>query len=302
MPNEITLNNGQLRTVLTPAEGAGTLSFDALHNGQWLPIMPDARQPDCDLGASDFLMLPYSNRIENGRFTFAGQTHQLAHGERHSIHGDTRQRAWRVTESSSTRLVCIFESSDYQGVNWPWPFAARVTYELDGLTFASEITLWNRGETSMPAGFGWHPYFSRSLTQAGEPVWLQMRVTHVYPDANGNRIPSGPAQPLSTAQDFGAGKELTPDLALDACFYGYDGQGRIAWPESGVALSFDCSPECSHLILYNPARPYFAAEPVTNANNGVNLLAAGDETSGVVVLAPGAELSAFMKLTVTLEG
>ncbi|MCB0085739.1 MAG: hypothetical protein KDE47_32580, partial [Caldilineaceae bacterium] len=90
MTNEIMLNNGQLRTVITPAQGAGTLSFDVLRGDQWLPIMPDTRRTDCDLTASDFLMLPYSNRIENGRFTFAGQTHQLAHGEHHAIHGDTR--------------------------------------------------------------------------------------------------------------------------------------------------------------------------------------------------------------------
>ena len=299
MTNEVMLNNGQLRAVITPAQGAGTLSFDVLRGDHWLPIMPDARRADCDLAASDFLMLPYSNRIEDGRFTFAGRTHQLAHGDHHAIHGDTRQRAWRVAESTATKLVCTFESSDYEDVNWPWPFAARVVYALDELTFASQITLWNRGETPMPAGFGWHPYFSRSLTRAGEPVLLQVRLSHVYPDANGNRIPSGPAQPLSAAQDFSAVKALTPDLALDACFYGYDGKGSLAWPESGVTVDFDCSSACSHFILYNPPKPYFAAEPVTNANNGVNLLAAGDETSGVVVLAPGEELSAYMNLTVS---
>ena len=241
-------------------------------------------------------MIPYSNRIENGRFTFAGQTYQLANGASHAIHGDTRKRVWRVSESTETRLSCSFESSEYEAVNWPWPFAATVTYELDAMTFCSEITLWNRGETPMPAGFGWHPYFMRSLTRPDEPVNLQMQVTHAYPDANGNRIPSGPAQPLTPLQDFSQGKRLEPDTPLDTCFYGYDGKGRIAWPESGVALDFDCSPACKHLILYNPPQPYFAAEPVTNANNGVNLLAAADGTSGVVVLEPSEWASAYFKL------
>lgn len=302
MANEITLNNGQLRTTIAADEGAGTLRFDVLRGNRWLPIMPDARQPTCDLAASNFLMIPYSNRIENGHFTFGGQSYQLENGASHAIHGDTRKRAWRVAqEVSDTTLVCTFDSAEYKSINWPWPFAAQVRFTLDGLTFSSEITLWNRGDTPMPAGFGWHPYFSRSLTQEGEPVVLQVQVSHVYPDANGNRIPSGPAQPLAPGQDFRTGRALPPDLALDACFYGYDGKGRIGWPESGVTLNFDCSPECTHLILYNPPKPYFAVEPVTNANNGVNLLAAGDETSGVVVLAPGQTLSAVMSLSVTVE-
>ena len=50
-------------------------------------------------------------------------------------------------------------------------------------------------------------------------------------------------------------------------------------------------------MLYNPAgKPYFAAEPVTNANDGVNLLARGDSGCGTVVLEPGERLEARFSL------
>ena len=163
----------------------------------------------------------------------------------------------------------------------------------------------------MPAGFGWHPFYRRGLTRDGETVRLQMKVQAAYPDAHGNRIPSGPAEPVSPAQDFSLEKPLLPDHFLDTCFRGYDGRGHIAWPESGIKLSFRCSPVCSHLVIYNPTgQPYFAVEPVTNANNGVNLPARRGERhrrpegsrrpgrrivgpdSGVVRLLPGQSLEA----------
>ena len=78
----------------------------------------------------------------------------------------------------------------------------------------------------------------------------------------------------------------------------YDGDGSVTWPESGIRLSFDCSPECTHLVVYNPPFPIFAMEPVTNANNGINLYAAGSPTSGVVVLEPGERLTAQFSLRV----
>ncbi|NJN81584.1 MAG: hypothetical protein HC802_04385 [Caldilineaceae bacterium] len=260
--------------------------------------MPDTRRAEVDLPASNFLMVPYSNRIEAGRFNFDGRAYQLAHGERHSIHGDVRGHPWHVAFSSETELRCTFRSTELEQINWPWPFDAEVTYTLIDNRVVSEMSLWNRGVSPMRPAFGWHPYFSRWLSRSGEAVLLEFSVQGVYPDANGNRIPSGPPQPLSAHQDFSKGRALPADRFLDGCFAGYDGNGQIAWPESGVSVRFRCSPELGHLILYNPDKPYFAVEPVTNANNGVNLFANGEPSSGVRVLAPDAALTATFEMQI----
>ena len=51
---------------------------------------------------------PYSNRIENGRFSLVAGV-QLAYGERHAIHGDVRARASAISDHSpahqSARLI-----------------------------------------------------------------------------------------------------------------------------------------------------------------------------------------------------
>jgi aldose 1-epimerase len=104
-------------------------------------------------------------------------------------------------------------------------------------------------------------------------------------------------------QDFSTERTLDPDYFLDSCFQGYDGDGYILWPESRVKLSFACSPQCTHLVIYNPLQsPVFAVEPVTNANNGANLHARGWPGSGIMLLSPGECLEAQFDLRVSTGG
>ena len=292
----IILNNDLLQLTVDPVCGAGILACAGRVGNDWLPLMPDVSDPGSDLAAASFLMMPYSNRVENGAFTFAGGSYQLDGHKEHAIHGDVRKRSWKVAAQDAESVQCRFESTACEQVNWPWPFAAEAGYRLRGRSLHLELSLTNQGGTAMPAGFGWHPYFSRALTRAGEPVALEFPLEGVYPDADDTRIPSGPLQPLAAYQDFSTERRLDPGNFLDACCYGFTG-GRITWPESGVRLHFEPAPNCRHLVLFNPSgKPYFAVEPVLNANNGVNLLAAGDETAGTIVLEPGATLESSCKL------
>ena len=294
----VELQNDRLRLVVDPDHGAGILAFSTLVDGRWLPLMPDARRPDCDLACASFLMIPYSNRIENGAFTFADGAYQLENAVGHAIHGDTRKRPWNITDQSAQLLRCTFSSAEHNQVNWPWPFDTEATFEVRDDHLQLGLKLTNRGATAMPAGFGWHPYFSRALQQEGEPVVLQFALDGAYPDAHETRIPSGPLAPLAPHQDFRIERALLPDNALDTCCHGFAG-GHIVWPESGVRLRLAAAANCRHLVLYNPVgKPYFAVEPVTNANNGVNLLAQGDPTCGTVSLEPGASLESGCALIV----
>ena len=319
----ITLENDYLRTTIDPDQGTSLHSFQVRRENAWLSLMPDVDDPACDLATASFLMIPYSNRIADGAFAFADQSYQLNNANQHAIHGDVRKRPWVIAEQSPQRLVCTFESADQarseggDAVNWPWSFAVRAEYELSDHTLRQRLALTNRAQEPMPAGCGWHPFFNRTLTRAdvskmgashsdtapaAPPVHLNFQVESAYPDGYGNRIPSGPAQPLAEHQNFSSEKPLVPDNFLDTCFHGYNGQGHITWPQSGIRLRFACSSACSHLILYNPAeKPYFAVEPVTNANDGVNLHARGDQTSGIAVLEPGQSLEASFDLHVELD-
>jgi len=57
------------------------------------------------------------------------------------------------------------------------------------------------------------------------------------------------------------------------------------------------SSNCTHLVLFNPDKPHFAIEPVTNANDAFNLAERGID-SGMMTIAPGAWASGEFALTV----
>lgn len=295
----ITLEHGDLRVVADPDLGCSLLAFVLRREGHSLPLMPNVHLGLSELRFASFVMAPYSNRVENGRFTFAGRAYELGNAENHAIHGDVRARSWLVEDRTPARLEARFTSANHEDVNWPWPFEVWTEIALEGDRLLQRLRLHNRGDDPMPAGIGWHPYFSRQLTPDDAEVRLCFSVGKAYPDANGTRLPSGPPRPLQLNEDFRQEKSLDPGNFLDTCFTGYDGGGYIHWPGSGVRLDFQCTRTCSHLILYNPeGTPHFAVEPVTNANNGVNLLASGDPTAGTRVLEPGQALEAELALVV----
>ena len=296
--SKVIISDGNLKSIISPDYGAAVLALFFLKDNREIAIMPDATRETCKLDASSFLMIPYSNRIENGKFAFEGKNYHLRDGNKHSIHGDTRKRKWNYEKVSDSKVICIFDSKEHDNVNWPWPFSAEAEYFISDNTFTSKISLRNEGSTPMPAGFGWHPYYNRSLTKNNEAVHIQFKTNGVYPDTNGNCIPSGHSLPSSKKLDFSKEKQLDPKVHIDNCYEGYDGKGYILWPESKIKASYNCSPECSHVIFFNPDETFFAFEPATNANNGVNHMKDEGFNSGTVVLKPGETLTATFAVKV----
>jgi len=305
----VEVQSDRFRVAVTPARGGSILAMAVKKNGEWIDVTPDARLPETQMRAASWLMLPYSNRIRDGKFVFEGREHVLANAKNHAIHGDVRNRPWKVVEQTPKRLVLEFDSAIVTDFNWPWPILARVEIEADGDRLVQRLKLENRGDTTMPAGFGWHPYFRRWLSRDGEPVELQFKVTRVHPDGspdglpsgNADGLPDGPSVPLPPELDFSTSRPLG-DLRLDACFGGFDGRAEIGWPESGVRLFMECSPNVTHLICFAPAdRPLVAVEPVANASDGVNLLATGAEDSGVIPLPAGKTLEASFTIRASVD-
>lgn len=263
---------------------------------RWVPVLrpspdPLARSSD----AASFLLVPYSNRLRDGRFRFEGATYQLANAKKHAIHGDVRDRPWRTVRSGATEALLRFDSSDFTDINFPFPFAAEFNLSLDGACLRTRLGLINAGTRRMPAGCGFHPYFARRLCEQ-DRVEIQLSVEGVYP--GDDPLPTGPVVPVGPDQDFHRRRPLDP--VLDHCFGGWDGRALIRWPQSGVELSLEAGKTLRHVIIYSPKdQPYFAVEPVSHANDGFNLFAGGQSGTGVVVLEPGRSLVADLSMTLS---
>jgi len=293
MPS-VLLANDRLRLALEPEIGASVTAFEACLSGAWAPVLrPTGRPLERSSNASCFTLAPYSNRIRDGVFVFEGRRHPLRHPEKHAIHGDVRDRAWRVLSASGEEARFELDARALPDFNFPVPIVARVTHALEGMAWTLSLRLENAGSEPMPMGMGFHPYFERALGGRAENVELALRVGGMYP--GDGPLPSGPPVGVPPACDFSRLRPL--DVAIDRCFAGWDGRASLRWPVSDVVLHLEATPPFRHVIVFSPeSRPWFALEPVSNANDGFNLLAAGQSDTGVVVLAPGEALEGSVRL------
>lgn len=293
----LTLSTPDLRVRLAPAIGASLLSLELRLGGRWVDLWrpaPDPLRSSSD--AASFLLAPYSNRLRDGRFTFRGRSYDLHHPKAHALHGDVRDRAWAVTQRSDTEARLVLDAGALPDLLFPFPFRAETWLRLEGATLEHGLAVVNSGREPMPAGLGFHPYWMRALGGADEDVEIEARCSGVYPgEPPCPMLPTGPPLPLPPDQDFSRRRRL--DVELDHCFAGWDGRAVVSWPRSGVVATLEASAALRHLVVYSPAgQPFFALEPVTNANDGFNLAEQGMPGTGAVTLAPGERLEAVFSL------
>lgn len=159
---QIEIAHGEQRAVVVEV-GAGLRSYAvgdrAILDGY------EAAEP-CD-GARGQVLIPWPNRVREGRYEWDGEPLQLDISEPvtgNASHGLLRWRNWRVQSREADRVVMAELLHPAPG--YPFALDARVTYELtgDGLGVTTEVT--NVGSTPCPYGVGFHPY----LRPAGLPL------------------------------------------------------------------------------------------------------------------------------------
>ncbi len=291
-PRLLTLRAGSFTLDLAPEIGGAIVALRTDWAGG-VDLM--RRTPEAALAARDvrlagsYALVPYSNRMRECTLNFAGRRHRLAPNfgsHPHSIHGNGWQRAWEIESAEDSRATLVLDHTAEGALAAEWPFAyrARQRFALtdDGLEIGLEIA--NTGPASMPAGLGLHPFFPRAagtrLTTATGSVWR-----------NDEAMMPVALDPVPPAWNFEEGRLVAP-LSVDNCFAGWSGTARIEWPEWGVRLEMTADPLFGHLVVYvPPGKNHFCVEPVSNCNDGMNLLAKGRGDTGVAVLEPGAILS-----------
>jgi len=295
MADIVTLKNDFWNVGLIPAAG-GSVAYGRVRiGGAWVDVLrPTPENTAVAWGdTASFPLVPWSNRIANGLFSWAGRDYQLRSnfGDGTAIHGAGIEFPWNVAESTPTSAVLEFVSRDVYGVNFPWPFTARFCYALDGERFEWHMEITNDAHETFPAGLGHHPYFLRTLAGAdggplGTEAHLQLNCTASYPVVE--CLPTGAPEPVSGRLDFTDMKPLGPEF-MDGCFTGRTSStlATIDYP-GALTVDVEAGALLEHAVVYLPVDvPYFAVEPVTNANDGFNLEAAGKQGSGVFLVQPG---------------
>lgn len=106
-----------------------------------------------------FPMLPYTNRLKEGRFQWGGNDYRIrvVPGQRYGLHGFGHRQTWQVDESNERHISMSWRHTA-DTVEWPWSFTARLVYSLSDDGFEMDLMIRNESTTSMPAILGWHPY------------------------------------------------------------------------------------------------------------------------------------------------
>lgn len=293
MTDVLTLENDHWQVGLVPATG-GSVAFGRVKlGGQWVDVLRPTPEVSLDnvWATASFPLVPWSNRIRDAVFSWAGKDYQLRANfeDGTAIHGTGIEFPWSVVSQTATSVTLEFVSRHVYGVNFPWPFTARFTYELDAERFEWRMEITNDAHVTFPAGLGHHPYFVRALDAAastGEPTQLQVNCDTSYPVVE--CLPTGPAQEVSGRIDFRHMKPLGKDF-MDACYTGRTSStlATIEYP-GAVAVDIEAGALLEHAVVYLPVGvPYFAVEPVSNANDGFNLEAHQEPGTGVFLVQPG---------------
>ncbi|HEY7433516.1 MAG TPA: aldose 1-epimerase [Methylomirabilota bacterium] len=290
----ITLRADDAALELAP-EAGGAVTRYWLERGavtrEWLrPTPAGALRAGNVYQAAAFPLVPYSNRIRAGRFSFRGRAVVQPLNrppEPHAIHGHGWQARWRPIEVRATEARLEYR---HPAGDWPWAYHAIQRFSLTPSSLTIELGLSNQSVEPMPAGLGWHPYFPRTpratITADVSAIW----------QTDEEQMPIEPTAPPPAADP---GRGVTPDaVALDNCFVGWSRRATIEWPELGARLVMRAAPPLDCLVVYTPpGRPFFCAEPVSHVTDAFNLADAGRTDSGMLVLEPGESLRTMVVLT-----
>jgi aldose 1-epimerase len=115
-------------------------------------------------------LIPWPNRIADGRYDFGGVTHELPvneHATGTSLHGLACWQDWEVATAGpeEARFTCVLVPR----YGYPFHLRSEVTYRLTA-TAGLEVTIesTNIGTTPAPYGSSTHPYLTCGLAPVDE--------------------------------------------------------------------------------------------------------------------------------------
>ncbi len=243
-------------------------------------------------GAHGAPLIPWPNRLADGRYSFDGERFQVPLTEpakSNAIHGFLLWRPWRAAARDADRVVMTTRLHPMSG--YPFALDISISYELRGEGLVVTTTAENVGARACPFGNGFHPYLSPGEGPIDECTLQLAGRTRILTDTE-RQLPTGTEPVANTAFDFTEPRRLD-DLAIDFAFTDlerdYDGRAwtRLTGPDGAcAALWVDetypyVETYTGDLLAPDRARRGLGTEPMTCPPNA---FASGED---VIRLEPG---------------
>ena len=243
-------------------------------------------------GGRGQVLVPWPNRVCDGRYGFGGREHQLALTEaeqRNAIHGLARFANWEAVQREADRLLMRLRLHPQSG--YPFALDLELGYRLDGDGLSVTIAATNIGTDRCPYGAGMHPYLTVGTAMVDDAVLTSPAGRLLETDAR--QIPTGSVSVAGTEYDFRAGRPIG-DTILDSAYTDLAPDAdkrvrvRLRDPASGHEVELWMDESFGYLMLFTgdtlsrPARRRgLAVEPMTCPPNALQ------SGKALVVLEPG---------------
>lgn len=295
----MTLTRGDQRA--TVVEVGGALRCYVVEG---LELLDGYRADEMCSGARGQTLIPWPNRLRDGRYEFEGEAYQVPLSEpekQNAIHGLVRWANWTARDRTDDRVT--MEHVLHPQAGYPFALHLAITYELTAGGLRVETTATNVGAATCPYGAGAHPYLTLGTDTIDSLLLRAPGATWLPQDDRG--IPTG-AEPVERTQyDF---RELRPigTVKLDTGYTNLerddDGVARVEMqtPDGKHSVALWLDETYPYLMLFSGdslpeagrRRRGLGIEPMTCApdafesGNGLQRLAPGGSFTSVWGIAP----------------
>jgi len=247
-------------------------------------------------GGSGIVLVPWPNRVRDGRWTLDGTTQQLDLTEPskgNASHGLLRNTGYRVTDRSDAAIT--LSATVFPQHGWPFHLDTSVRYALTPTGIEITHGVHNAGEARAPFGVGCHPYL-----RVGDTAMRDLVVTvsgDRMVETDERSLPVGEVPVEGSPKDLRAGAALR-DLDLDTAYTGLqtvDGRvrHRLTAPD-GTAVELSAEPVFAYAQVFtNPVydtddgridavaiEPMTCAPDALNSGDGLQWLEPGEQWVG----------------------
>jgi aldose 1-epimerase len=254
----------------------------------------------CDGGRGQ-LLVPWPNRLRDGRYTWRGRELQLALSEpetANAIHGLARWMRWSVVSRSPAGCSLQLELPAQPG--YPFQLLLDVSYRLDAAGLTVTVGATNIGTEPCPFGAGAHPYVAVGTASVDDALLQVPAERRLVVDER--QIPVGSEAVAGTPFDFRQPRRIG-DSVLDVAY------GDLERDAEGIARATLAAPDGRSVEVWvDASHPYLmvftgdtlaperrrrgvAIEPMTCAPNAFQ---SGD---GLRTLEPGEAFTAAWGIT-----
>jgi galactose mutarotase-like enzyme len=270
---ELTLRDDESGAVATvaPERGGIVTGFDIRERRVLFMDRETLRDPAKNVRGGLPVLFPSPGKLDEDAWAYAGRQGSM------NQHGFARNMPWQVTELSANAVALRLTGNESTLAQYPWDFTIEHMISVRGWSLRLEQTVLNRSASTLPFGFGFHPYFFVPQAEKGETT-IATRATRAFDNVKKQTVAI-------------QGIDLTKDeVDLHLLDHG-SSSSELRSPLGGVELK--ASPEYTHWVVWTLAgRDFVCLEPWTCPGNALNT------KEHLMLLEPGQSRSLWLEINV----